>query len=34
MGERSRGKSAAYTVERMNNQLSDLYRDLIRERVA
>ena len=34
MGERSREKSAAYTVERMNNQLSDLYRDLVRERVA
>ena len=34
MGERSREKSAAYTVERMNNQLSHLYRDLVRERVA
>ena len=34
MGERSREKSAAYTVERMNNQLGDLYRDLVRERVA
>ena len=34
MGERSREKSAVYTVERMNNQLSHLYRDLVRERVA
>ncbi|MDP7385299.1 MAG: glycosyltransferase family 4 protein, partial [Nitrospinota bacterium] len=34
MGERSREKSAAYTVERMINQLGDLYRDLVREQAA